>query len=307
MKDAYYFSHDSNARHDPKMTAMRSVYGAAGYGWFWILVEMMRDSADYKLDMQSKYIWNAYAQQMGCTDAAHAKQFIMDCINEFELFTSDDLTFWSNSLLKRMKKREVVVEQRRKAARTRWEKYDEISEPEGGPMQLHDDSNANASVADADAMRDDASAMQNYAKERKVKESKVNENKEKEIDIYDRHEIEERIRILINELRIKGAGVDGLETAYWYIGRVEPGVIEKALKKAEGTHINYFVKTINGWIEQGKTTVESISSFPKSNGDVTSSLPESLRDPQPEAAESQDPDPEFESLLAELRSTEVRT
>ena len=31
-KDAYFFSHDCNARNDPKILALRSVYGAEGYG-----------------------------------------------------------------------------------------------------------------------------------------------------------------------------------------------------------------------------------------------------------------------------------
>ena len=31
-KDAYFFSHDCNARNDPKILALRSVYGARGTG-----------------------------------------------------------------------------------------------------------------------------------------------------------------------------------------------------------------------------------------------------------------------------------
>lgn len=31
-KDAYFFAHDCNARNDPKILALRSVYGAEGYG-----------------------------------------------------------------------------------------------------------------------------------------------------------------------------------------------------------------------------------------------------------------------------------
>lgn len=35
-KDAYFFSHDCNARNDPKILALRSVYGAEGYGVYFI-------------------------------------------------------------------------------------------------------------------------------------------------------------------------------------------------------------------------------------------------------------------------------
>jgi len=94
VKDSYFFKHDSNARHDPKILAMRSVYGAEGYGWFWILIEMMRESAEYKLDLNGKYSGVVYSQELG-GDAERVKQFIDDCINEFELFATDSTQFWS--------------------------------------------------------------------------------------------------------------------------------------------------------------------------------------------------------------------
>lgn len=119
MKEAYYFSHDANARHDPKITAMRGVYGPKGYAWYWILVEMMRECDSYKLDMQSKYAYHAFASQMQCeTEEAH--DFINDCINEFGLFVSADGLFWSESLLRRMEKREKRSEGAKKAAEARW-------------------------------------------------------------------------------------------------------------------------------------------------------------------------------------------
>ncbi|WMT42810.1 DUF4373 domain-containing protein [Paenibacillus sp. D2_2] len=149
MKEAYYFSHDCNARHDPKMTAMRAAYGAEGYGWYWMLIEMMMESSDYKLDMQSKYTFNAFALQLQ-SETMQMQKFVQDCINEFELFVSDGQFFWSKSLLRRMEKRKKTSEKRSEAANKRW-------------------SNANAS-------KSDANAMQNDAKESKGKESKVNEN-----------------------------------------------------------------------------------------------------------------------------------
>lgn len=150
MKEAYYFSHDSNARNDKKILDMLSVYGAEGYGWYWMLVEMMRDATDYKLDMQSKYSFNAFAMQLHA-DSTKIKEFITDCINEFGLFESDGAFFWSNSLLRRMEKKKKVSESRSNAANKRW-------------------SNANASKNDADAMQNDA------------KESKEKESKGKEIE-----------------------------------------------------------------------------------------------------------------------------
>lgn len=159
MKEAYYFSHDCNARHDPKMTAMRGAYGAAGYGWYWMLIEMMMESSDYKLDMQSKYTFNAFALQLQ-GETMQIKQFVEDCIHEFELFASDGQFFWSESLLRRMEKRKKISQKRSEAANKRWN--------------------------DASASDNDANAMQNNAKESKGKESKVNKKEiKKDIPVPD--------------------------------------------------------------------------------------------------------------------------
>lgn len=144
-KEAYYFSHDSNARHDPKVTAMRGAYGSEGYGWYWMLVEMMRESEGYKLDMHGKYVWNAFALQLQC-DSSRVEEFVKDCIHEFNLFESDDRSFWSPSLLRRMDLREQKSEVRRKAANARWSKEkaasgDQVSNADD--MQMHSNSNAN--------------------------------------------------------------------------------------------------------------------------------------------------------------------
>ena len=50
-KDAYYFPHDCNARNDPKILALRSVFGAEGYGVYWMLIEILREQPDYTEDI----------------------------------------------------------------------------------------------------------------------------------------------------------------------------------------------------------------------------------------------------------------
>ena len=61
-KDAYFFSHDCNARNDPKILALRSVYGAEGYGVYFMLVEILREQPEYRLSV-NKYIWNTLATE----------------------------------------------------------------------------------------------------------------------------------------------------------------------------------------------------------------------------------------------------
>ena len=66
-KDAYFFSHDCNARNDPKILALRSVYGAEGYGVYFMLVEILREQPEYKLSV-TKYIWSTLATTKGRSD-----------------------------------------------------------------------------------------------------------------------------------------------------------------------------------------------------------------------------------------------
>jgi hypothetical protein len=153
VKDAYYFSHDSNARHDPKILEMLTVYGMEGYGWYWVLIEMLRDQEEYKLKVNGKYSSNAYAMQMH-TDGSAVKKFIDDCINEFELFDTDGTYFWSESLMERMEHLDDKRLKARKAALKRWENTDE----------------------DADAMQTHSERNASKVKESKVKESKVDSN-----------------------------------------------------------------------------------------------------------------------------------
>ena len=43
MKDAYYFSHDSNARNDQRLIKIRMKYGMEGYGIYFGIIEILRE------------------------------------------------------------------------------------------------------------------------------------------------------------------------------------------------------------------------------------------------------------------------
>jgi hypothetical protein len=62
---------------------------------------------------------------------------------------------------------------------------------------------------------------------------------------------------LTNEHSVKTT-LFGLDQIYSYIGVVETEVIETAIKKAAGKHINYAINTLQGWISEGKTKLEQI-------------------------------------------------
>jgi len=119
MKDAYYFTHDYNARHDPKCKALINKYGIEGYGRFWIIIENLRESRGYKLE-EKKYVWESLAEQLKCP-VEETKTFIKDCINEFELLIQADGFFYSESLLERMAQLDGLRAKRQAAAQKRWE------------------------------------------------------------------------------------------------------------------------------------------------------------------------------------------
>lgn len=166
-KDAYFFSHDCNARNDPKILALRSVYGAEGYGVYFMLVEILREQPDYKLAV-NKYIWSTLAMQMQ-VEASKLEQIINDCCTEFSengntLLVNDGEYLYSASLLRRMGKVDDISNLRREAARKRW-----------GNKPCKTSGNS-------DGCSDDANAGQEQSKEKKSKEkqSKAEQRKEKQ-------------------------------------------------------------------------------------------------------------------------------
>lgn len=124
-KDAYFFSHDCNARNDPKILALRSVYGAEGYAVYFMLIEILREQPEYKLAV-NKYTWNTLAMQMQ-VQKEKVQQIVEDCCTEFSddgknaLLVNDGNYIYSASLLRRMGKVAEVSNIRREAARKRWE------------------------------------------------------------------------------------------------------------------------------------------------------------------------------------------
>ena len=104
-KDAFYFPHDSNAKEDPKCVLLIEQLGPEGYGIYWILIETLRDQPGYRYPM---VLISALARKYNTT-AEKVKAVIVN----YNLFTTDDKDFFSESLIKRMAsyehKREMAV------------------------------------------------------------------------------------------------------------------------------------------------------------------------------------------------------
>lgn len=107
-KKSFYFSHDSNARNDEKIIRLRMDYGAQGYGLYFMVVEMLMESSDYKL----------YTDYLALAFHLHSEGEVLQAVIEnyglFE-FTADHAFFYSVSLMQRMKPLEQLREKCRQA------------------------------------------------------------------------------------------------------------------------------------------------------------------------------------------------
>lgn len=122
-----YFPHDSDARSDDKIIALRIKHKWEGYGLYWALIEKLRDSKDYTL----KVDYNVLAFDLR-SDAA----LIKSIINDFGLFafTDDGECFYSKSLNMRMKplddKRAKLSDAGKRGNERRWKSSQHVSPPD---------------------------------------------------------------------------------------------------------------------------------------------------------------------------------
>lgn len=110
-KDVYYFRHDANANADLKMKGLRRKFGWQGYGWFWYLIELLRNEPGYKLDYNEN-TFAALADDFKC-EPSDVQQFIDHCIQTTKLLEAHNGHFFSNRLVRDML---YVQEIREKAA-----------------------------------------------------------------------------------------------------------------------------------------------------------------------------------------------
>lgn len=124
---SYWFSHDTDAWSDINIELMMSVYGAEGYGFYWVIVETLSMEESYKLPLNNKGYIAVLSRRMQ-TNPEKLSEFIDDCINSFNLFISDDSFFWSESLIKRLGIRDNVKKARSTVAMKRWGSLDRFDE-----------------------------------------------------------------------------------------------------------------------------------------------------------------------------------
>ena len=159
MKDAYYFSHDSNARNDQRLMKVRMKYGMEGYGIYFGIIEILREQSDYKLG-SCQFESIAFDLRV---DVKKVEDIVM---GEFVLFEWDSeySEFWSKSLKRRMEKLDLIKEKRAEAGRV------------GGKSKA----SAKAKVKHLEASKVKESRLDKNT----VKQSKINIEFEKFWDLY---------------------------------------------------------------------------------------------------------------------------
>lgn len=112
-KEAFYFTHDYGSRNDPKLQKVLMKLGHEGKSVYWDLVEMLYEEGGFLLLAE-------------CENYAFALRTNCDCItklvNDFDLFKKDALSFWSESILRRLDKRDEKSKKASESAKTRWDK-----------------------------------------------------------------------------------------------------------------------------------------------------------------------------------------
>ena len=119
-----YFNHDSNARNDEKIVALRIRYGAEGYGVYFMLIEMLQAAPGCTLEKDYKAL---------AFDLRVSARRIKSIVEDFGLFTPTDggKKFYSERLVKYAsdvdESYERYAEAGRKGMKARWKKSEPIT------------------------------------------------------------------------------------------------------------------------------------------------------------------------------------
>lgn len=132
-KNTFYFSHDANAHEDDKIICLMSEYGSQGYGWWWIMVEVLFQQQGCKLDLSNKTTI-PYLYRMLWDMPIKDIPIFIDKLVEFGLLSRDGDLIYSESLIKRNDKIDALREKRRAAANARWKK-EKVKEEEPAPVK----------------------------------------------------------------------------------------------------------------------------------------------------------------------------
>jgi hypothetical protein len=95
-KDAFYFPHFANARHDRRIKRVRKELGLEGYGIFFMLLEVLREQSEYRYPMEDV---DLLADEFGTSE-----QKVRTVLSNYGLFEIDgEEHFFSSKLIMYLK------------------------------------------------------------------------------------------------------------------------------------------------------------------------------------------------------------
>lgn len=150
-KDAFYFPHFANARHDRKLKRVQKELGLEGYAIYFQLLEILREQLDFQYPLEDI---DLLADEIGTSEPK-----VRTVICNYQLFDVIDDKFFSIKQIYYLQPYIEKTQRARLAAQKRWDNTNDNA----NAMQMH-------SKCNADAMQ---------VKESKVKESKLKESKRK--------------------------------------------------------------------------------------------------------------------------------
>lgn len=122
-KDAYYFPHFCNARHDRKLKRVQKELGVEGYGIYFMILEVLREQPEFKYPMGDI---DLLADEFGTSE-----QKVTTIISNYKLFLLDDKDFFTSpKLIEYLTPYLERSERARAAAAIRWSKSNANALPE---------------------------------------------------------------------------------------------------------------------------------------------------------------------------------
>lgn len=94
QKPSFYFTHDSNARNDIKIIRLRRQLGMEGFGIYWAIIEILRETTNFRLPVS--------AIDDIAFDINVSKEKAEAVVMSYGLFTLESDMFYSERLLRNM-------------------------------------------------------------------------------------------------------------------------------------------------------------------------------------------------------------
>jgi hypothetical protein len=132
MRDTntFWFKHYATNWSSMSVESMMSVYGAEGYGFYYIILESLCVAEGNSIKIDGKGILPALAKRMQ-TDVETAKTFIDDCCSEFGLLFVENGLLYSEYIKESLDAANKRKETAKRGADARWKNKTKVDDDNG--------------------------------------------------------------------------------------------------------------------------------------------------------------------------------